>query len=189
MIIRRDAFTQTEISMAFTSGFLTSALGTVTVSTPFSSPAFTSPTLASSGSRNRLTNLPLLRSTRCHLSFLSSSSFVRSPLTTSTLPSSTSTLTSSFFTPGRSALKTCASGVSFQSTRALANAAVSLLPPEIAGTMERKVSKGSAQRSAKGSNTLLRRTIDIAGVACFDSCARKILYWIVGRLGLLSAFG
>uniref|UniRef100_A0A453DUE9 Uncharacterized protein n=1 Tax=Aegilops tauschii subsp. strangulata TaxID=200361 RepID=A0A453DUE9_AEGTS len=174
--------------MAFTSGFLTWAFGTVTVSTPFSSPAFTSSTLASSGSRKRLANLPLLRSTRCHLSFLSSFSLLRSPLTTSTLPSSTSTLTSSFFTPGRSALKTCASGVSFQSTRALANAAVSLLlPPEIAGTMERKASKGSAQRSAKGSNTLLRRTIDIVGVDCFGLCARKIL-WIVGRNRMLSAF-
>uniref|UniRef100_A0A453L0F8 Uncharacterized protein n=1 Tax=Aegilops tauschii subsp. strangulata TaxID=200361 RepID=A0A453L0F8_AEGTS len=160
--------------MAFTSGFFTSALGTVTVSTPFSSPAFTSSTLAPSGRRKRLTNLPLLRSTRCHLSFLSSFSFVRSPLTTSTLPSSTSTLTSSFLTPGRSALKTCASGVSFQSTRALANAAVSLLllPEIIAGTMERKVSKGSAQRSAKGSKTLLRLTIDIVGADCFGLCAR-----------------
>ena len=46
-----------------------------------------------------------------------------------------------------------------------------LSKPEIAGTMERKVSKGSAQRSAKGSNTLLRLTIDIVSVCFGLACA------------------
>lgn len=45
--------------MDLTSGFLTSSLATVTVSTPFSMLAFTWATLASSGSRNRRRNLPL----------------------------------------------------------------------------------------------------------------------------------
>ncbi|CAN0854580.1 hypothetical protein LINGRAHAP2_LOCUS5951, partial [Linum grandiflorum] len=101
--------------MALTSGFLTSALGTVTVSTPFSIAALTSSILAFSGSLNLLTNFPLLLSTLCHLSFLSSFSTFLSPLICSTRSSSTSTLISSFFSPGRSALNTCASGVSFQS--------------------------------------------------------------------------
>ncbi|GJN33337.1 hypothetical protein PR202_gb21928 [Eleusine coracana subsp. coracana] len=148
--------------MAFTSGFLPSALGTVTVSTPFSNPAFTCSTLASSGRRNLRSKRPLLRSTRCHRSPLSSFSRLRSPLITSTPPSSTSTFTSSFFTPGRSALNTCASGVSFQSTRAAANAAVSS-PEEDDGTMERNMlSKGSHRSMEKGSNTLLRLTSDMA---------------------------
>ncbi|RYR18556.1 hypothetical protein Ahy_B03g063188 isoform C [Arachis hypogaea] len=51
--------------MGLTSGFLTSALGTVTVRTPFSMAAFTSSILAFSGSLNLRMNLPLLRSTRC----------------------------------------------------------------------------------------------------------------------------
>ncbi|BAS70261.1 Os01g0136050, partial [Oryza sativa Japonica Group] len=159
---------QPEISMAFTSGFLTSALGTVTVSTPFSMLAFTWSTLAFSGSLNRRMNCPLLRSTRCHLSFLSSFSLLRCPLITSTLPSSTSTFTSSFLTPGRSALKTCDSGVSFQSTRALAKAAVSR--SEVAGTRERKTPSKGSQKSAKGSNTLLRLTSDIVGLSWIASC-------------------
>ncbi|CAL9101920.1 unnamed protein product [Musa acuminata var. zebrina] len=55
---------------------------------------------------------------RCHLSLFS---LCRSPLIWRTLsPSSTS----SFFTPGRSALRRCASGVSFHSTRVLAKAEV-----------------------------------------------------------------
>ncbi|KAJ8639055.1 hypothetical protein MRB53_015749 [Persea americana] len=97
--------------MALTSGIFTCSLGTVTVSTPFSIAAFTSSTLAFSGNLNRLRNLPLLLSTRCHLSFFSSCSLFLSPLICRTLPSSSSTFTSSFFRPGRSALKTWASGV------------------------------------------------------------------------------
>uniref|UniRef100_A0A0E0AGQ8 Uncharacterized protein n=1 Tax=Oryza glumipatula TaxID=40148 RepID=A0A0E0AGQ8_9ORYZ len=75
--------------------------------------------------------------------------------------------------PGTSALNTCASGVSFQSIRAPAKAAVSeeaprgkdgkmlplLLPPEPKG----KPSKGSQRSREKGSNTLLRRISDIVG--------------------------
>ncbi|RWR97332.1 hypothetical protein CKAN_02676000 [Cinnamomum micranthum f. kanehirae] len=117
---------QLEMSMALMSGFLTCSLGTVTVSTPFSIAAFTSSTLAFSGNLNRLRNLPLLLSTRCHLSFFSSFSLLLSPLIYRTLPSSSSTFTSSFFRPGRSALKTWASGVSFQSIQALTKADVSL---------------------------------------------------------------
>ncbi|RWR97320.1 hypothetical protein CKAN_02674800 [Cinnamomum micranthum f. kanehirae] len=60
------------------------------------------------------------------LAFFSSCSLLLSPLICRTLPSSSSTFTSSFFRPGRSALNTWASGVSFQSIRALANADVSL---------------------------------------------------------------
>ncbi|RWR97330.1 Proline transporter 1 [Cinnamomum micranthum f. kanehirae] len=115
-----------DMSMVLTSGSLTCSLGTVIVSTPFSIAAFTSSTLAFSGNLNRLRNLPLLLSTRCQLSFFSSFSRLLSPLICRTLPSSSSTFTSSFFRPGRSALKTWASGVSFQSIRALANADVSL---------------------------------------------------------------
>ncbi|KAI9194282.1 hypothetical protein LWI28_004727 [Acer negundo] len=68
---------------------------------------------------NLLENLPLLRSTRCQVSFLSSLSTFLSPLMRITLLSSTSTYTSSFFIPGRSAFNTCASAVSFRSTCAL----------------------------------------------------------------------
>uniref|UniRef100_A0A453LS55 Uncharacterized protein n=1 Tax=Aegilops tauschii subsp. strangulata TaxID=200361 RepID=A0A453LS55_AEGTS len=112
-----------QIWMDLTSGFL----GTVTVSTPFSMDALTCSTLASSGSRN----LPLLRSTRCQVSVFSSCSLLCSPLIQSTLPSSTSTFTSSFLSPGTSALNTCAAGVSFQSMRPPAKAAVS---EEVRGT-------------------------------------------------------
>ncbi|RCV29409.1 hypothetical protein SETIT_6G011300v2 [Setaria italica] len=55
------------------------------------------------------------------------SSLARSLLITSTPPSSTSTLAASFLTPERSALNTCASGVSFQST--VPTAAASISPP------------------------------------------------------------
>uniref|UniRef100_A0A2P2IR20 Heat-shock protein n=1 Tax=Rhizophora mucronata TaxID=61149 RepID=A0A2P2IR20_RHIMU len=65
--------------MAFTSGLLTSTLGTVTVRTPFSIEALTWSTLAFSGSRNLLRNLPLLRSMRYQVSFLSSFSTFLSP--------------------------------------------------------------------------------------------------------------
>jgi len=91
---------------------------------------------------------------------------LRSPLIWSTLPSSTSTFTSSFFSPGTSALNTWALGVSFQSMRAPANAAASeseemrgkRLPlPEPKG----KPWKGSQRSREKGSNTLLRRISDI----------------------------
>ncbi|KAG0551796.1 hypothetical protein BDA96_01G453900 [Sorghum bicolor] len=66
--------------MDFTSGFLTSSLGTVTVSTPFSMAALICSVLAFSGSRNLRRNLPLLRSTRCQVSVFSSCSLLRSPL-------------------------------------------------------------------------------------------------------------
>ncbi|WVZ56397.1 hypothetical protein U9M48_006936 [Paspalum notatum var. saurae] len=89
-----------------TSGFLASSLGTVTVSTPFSMDALICSVFAFSGSLNRRRNLPLLRSTLCHLSFFSSCSLLRSPLIWRTLPSSISTLTSSFFSPGTSAVNT-----------------------------------------------------------------------------------
>jgi len=56
------------------------------------------------------------------LSFLSSFSTFLSPLTWSTLSSSISTFTSSFLSPGRSALNTWASGVSVQSMRVLTRA-------------------------------------------------------------------
>jgi len=141
----------------FTSGFFTSSFGTVTVSTPFSIEALTSLTLAFSGSRKRRRKLPLLRSTRCHFSFLSSFSFVLCPLIWSTLPSSISTFTSSFFSPGRSALNTCASGVSFQSMRVLAIAAVSLETSERG--KERAVSNGSQTSREKGSKTLVLRPV------------------------------
>nr|ACN29022.1 unknown [Zea mays]ACR36591.1 unknown [Zea mays] len=161
--------------MLLTSGFLTSALGTVTVSTPFSSAALTSSVLAFSGRRKRRTNWPLLRSTRCHLSPLSSFSLLRCPLMSSTLPSSTSTFTSSFFTPGRSALNTCASGVSFQSMRALAKAAVSeaAAADDDDGTMERNtLSKGSKRSTENGSNTLPRLTSDISAWLLAARCGR-----------------
>uniref|UniRef100_A0A453IF28 Uncharacterized protein n=1 Tax=Aegilops tauschii subsp. strangulata TaxID=200361 RepID=A0A453IF28_AEGTS len=170
--------------MDLTSGFLASSLGTVTVSTPFSMDAFTCSALALSGRRNLRRNLPLLRSTRCQVSVFSSCSFFRSPLIWRMLPSSTSTFTSSFFSPGTSALNTCASDVSFQSMRAPAKAAVSeevrgtrlplLLLPEPKG----KPSNGSKKSREKGSNTLLRRISDIV---CGDSsCWRKeSTIWLV----------
>ncbi|BAF11577.1 Os03g0267100 [Oryza sativa Japonica Group] len=155
--------------MDLTSGFLGSSLGTVTVSTPFSMDALICSGLVFSGRRNLRRNLPLLRSTRCHLSDFSSCSLLRSPLICRMLPSSTSTLTSSFFSPGTSALNTCTSGVSFQSMRAPAKAAASelargkrlplllLLPPEPKG----KPSTGSQRSREKGSNALPRRISDM----------------------------
>nr|CAB3501310.1 unnamed protein product [Digitaria exilis] len=108
----------------------------------------------------------------CSVSVFSSCSLLRSPLIWRMLPSSTSTFTSSFFSPGTSALNTCASGVSLQSIRAPAKAAVSelergnegkrlllLLLPEPNG----KPSKGSQRSREKGSNTLLRRISDMVG--------------------------
>lgn len=108
--------TQPEIWMDFTSGFLAASFGTVTVKTPFSIAAFTWSTLESSGSRNLLVKLPWLRSTRCQVSVFSSDSRLLCPLIWRIRPSSTSTFTSSFFSPGTSALKTWEFGVSFQST-------------------------------------------------------------------------
>ncbi|KAK3015856.1 hypothetical protein RJ639_005796 [Escallonia herrerae] len=66
--------------------------------------------------------IPVAIPNRCFSSF----SLFLSPLIWRTLPSSTSTFTSSFFSPDRSALNTCASGVSFQSILVLATTAVSL---------------------------------------------------------------
>ena len=146
------------MSMALTSGFLTSALGTITVRTPFSMPAFTSSTFTFSGNLNHRMNLPLLRSTRCHLSFFSSFSMLLSPLICSILPSSTSTFTSSFFTPGRSALKTWASGVSFQSMRVFANDAVS------PGTDRAPLVNGKSWNGSHKSNMLFRRPLKKLGI-------------------------
>ncbi|KAI6669306.1 hypothetical protein NL676_004191 [Syzygium grande] len=106
-----------------------------------------------SGSLNRRANRPLLRSTRCHLSAFSSCSLRLSPLICSTLPSSTSTFTSSFFSPGRSTLNTCDSGVSFQSIRAFAMAVASRSPPEGWTAATPKPSKGSHMSREKGSKT------------------------------------
>ena len=152
--------------MLFISGFFTSILGTVTVSTPFSMLAFTSSTFAFSGSLNLLMNFPLLRSILCHLSFFSSCSLLLSPLICRTPPSSISTFTSSFLIPGRSALNTWASGVSFQSMRVLAKAEVSRAEE---GTLARelengKPSKGSQTSKEKGSKTLLRRPPKMLGI-------------------------
>ena len=143
--------------MALTSGFFSSTLGTVTVSTPFSMLALTSSIFAFWGNLNLLKNLPLLLSTRCHFSFFSSCSLFLSPLIWRTLPSSTSTFTSSFFSPGRSALKTWASGVSFQSIRALAN-------EEVSCTEVKSPSKGSHMSRENGSNTLVRRPPKMLGM-------------------------
>ncbi|KAJ8639059.1 hypothetical protein MRB53_015753 [Persea americana] len=163
------------MSMALTSGIFTCSLGTVTVSTPFSIAAFTSSTLAFSGNLNRLRKLSLLLSTRCHLSFFSSYSLFLSPLICRTLPYSSSTFTSSFFRPGRSALKTWASGVSFQSIWALANAEVSLPKLELvrALLLNGKPRNGSQMSSEKGSKTLDRRPkklgmSDILSLLSFD---------------------
>ncbi|GJN05889.1 hypothetical protein PR202_ga23561 [Eleusine coracana subsp. coracana] len=145
--------------MALTCGFLISSLGTVTVSTPFSMAACTWSVLAPRGSRNRLWNLPLLRSTWRHASSLPASSRAgRSPEMTSTSPSSTSTLASSFFTPGRSTLNTCAAGVSFQSMRTLVRTG-----HRSASGRTTPNGSASAQKSSDiGSNTLAPlRTNDI----------------------------
>ncbi|CAL9195902.1 unnamed protein product [Musa hybrid cultivar] len=148
------------------SHFLISALGTVTVSTPSFIAARTWSTLAFSGKRKRCRNLPLLRSTQCQLSVPSSLSIFRSPLIWRIRPSSTSTFSSSFLSPGRSALKTCASGVSFQSTRAPTKAEDSLgkYNGEGRGRERRgvegpnvKPSRGSHGSGKKGSKALIRR--------------------------------
>ncbi|KAG0448632.1 hypothetical protein HPP92_027719 [Vanilla planifolia] len=101
-----------------------SRFGTVTVSKPFSIEARISSGLAFSGSRRRRRKLPLRHSTWRHVPPLDTSSSFLSPLIRSTPPSSTSTLTSSFLTPGSSAKNKWASGVSRQSTCAQASAAV-----------------------------------------------------------------
>nr|GMD35890.1 Proline transporter 1 [Ipomoea batatas] len=124
---------QDRILAAASTGFLTSTLGTITVSSPFSIEAFTSSIFAFSGSRNLLRNLPLLRSTR----------------------------------PGRSALNTWASGVSFQSIRALAKADVS--PAEAPGAFATALEngnpwKGSHRSREKGSKMLLRRVPKMLGI-------------------------
>ncbi|KAI3470827.1 hypothetical protein Pfo_027490, partial [Paulownia fortunei] len=131
---------------------------TVTVSTPFSMAAFTSSNFAFSGSLNRRRNLPLLLSTRCHLSVVSSCSFILSPLIWRILPSSTSTFTSSS-KPGTSALKTWASGVSFQSMRALENdeasrAGPGTLDPRCPVKMDRKCCFDDCQRSSESETFL-----------------------------------
>uniref|UniRef100_A0A0A0KSC0 Uncharacterized protein n=1 Tax=Cucumis sativus TaxID=3659 RepID=A0A0A0KSC0_CUCSA len=153
------------MSMDLISGFFSSILGTITVRTPFSMLAFTSSTLAFSGSLNLLMNFPQLRSILCHLSFFSSCSLLLSPLICKTLPSSTSTLTSSFLIPGRSALKMWACGVSFQSMRVLAKAEVSRAEEgALAKEFEKgKPSKGSQMSNEKGSKTLLRRPPKMLG--------------------------
>ncbi|KAF4374294.1 hypothetical protein F8388_002192 [Cannabis sativa] len=88
-------------------------------------------------------NFPLLRSTLCHLSFLSSFSTFLSPLMWRTRSSSTSTFTSSFFSPGTSALNTCLR---------------SLLPVHSGIDNSRGKSLNGSQTSReKGSKTLLRR--------------------------------
>lgn len=150
--------------MFFTSGFLTSTLGTVTVSTPSSIAAFTCSTLAFSGNLNLLVNLPLLRSNRCHVSPLSSFSYLLSPLIWRIRSSSTSTFTSSFFSPGTSAFITCAFEVSFQSMFACANDDVSEGNPSRTWSeidlkllsVKGKPSKGSNISKEKGSHTLDR---------------------------------
>ena len=152
----RDIKSQPEISMLLTSGFLTaSSLGTVTVRTPFSIEALTWFILVFSGSLNLLENLPLLLSTRCQVSFLSSFSTFLSPLIWRTLSSSIWTFTSSFLRPGRSALKTWASGVSFQSMRVLTKAEFSSRGKE--GEGKGKSFKGSQTSREKGSKMLLLR--------------------------------
>jgi len=154
--------------MAFTSGFLISSLGTVTVRTPFSIEAFTFSTFAFSGNLNLLKNFPLLRSTRCHLSFLSSFSTFLPPLIWRTLSSWISTFTSSFFSPGMSAVNTCASGVSFQSTRVLTNAEFSRADSGKGNSL-----KGSHTFREKGSKTLLLRPLNKLGIS--DMLMIKIL--------------
>ena len=163
---RLTSGTQPEIWMDFTSGFLAASFGTVTVNTPSSMAAFTWSTLASSGSRNLLKKLPLLRSTRCQVSVFSSSSRFLCPLIWRTRPSSTSTFSSSFFSPGTSALKTWEFGVSFQSTLAWTKDDVSAGKPErIWSERERKLllngqpSNGSHTSRENGSKTLDRRGI------------------------------
>uniref|UniRef100_A0A9I9EJJ8 Uncharacterized protein n=1 Tax=Cucumis melo TaxID=3656 RepID=A0A9I9EJJ8_CUCME len=101
--------------MDLISGFFPSTLGTATVRTPFSMLAFTSSTLAFSGSLNLLMNCPLLRSIPMLFVVFSCCSLLLYPLICRTLPSSTLTLTSCLLIPGSSAVKMWACGVSFQS--------------------------------------------------------------------------
>ncbi len=82
-----------------TSGSVFLVLGTVTVSTPLSTLAFTDSTFAFSGKRKRRKNFPCERSTRCQVSVFFSSSRVRSPLICSVRSPSNVTLTSSFCSP------------------------------------------------------------------------------------------
>ncbi|ERM96950.1 hypothetical protein AMTR_s00074p00154530 [Amborella trichopoda] len=108
-------------------------------------------TFAFSGSLNLLRNLPWLLSTLCHLSIFSSISFL-APLIHSTSPSSNSTLTSSFLSPGRSALNTWALSVSFQLNIAFEKAEAA----ESLGLKSEKeemvfVLKGEGKKPSKGS--------------------------------------
>ena len=116
---------QPKISIALTSSFFASTFGIVTVRTPFSIVALIWSIFAFSGNLKLLKNLPLLRSTRCHVSFLSSFFIFLSPIIQTIMSSSTSIFTSSFLSPERSALNTWASRVSFQSIRVLTKAEVS----------------------------------------------------------------
>ncbi|PKA51848.1 hypothetical protein AXF42_Ash008077 [Apostasia shenzhenica] len=114
--------------------------------------ALTPSVLAFSGSQKPRRNQPLQHSIRCQLSVFSSSSYFCSPQIWSTRSSSTSTFTSSFLVPGRSALDTCATGVSRQSTRV----------PTMA--MEEK---GRRSPSAQ-----YNRTSDFALMAVLQACSR-----------------
>ncbi|KAF4360592.1 hypothetical protein F8388_017618 [Cannabis sativa] len=134
---------QNEISITLGCFFFSSAsLGTVIFKTPFSSLALIASKSAFSGNRKRLQNFPLILSERCHLSPSRSSSAFISPLTLSTLFSSTSIFTSSFFIPGTSTAITCSDAVSFQSARAKAKGSEALV-----GT-----GKGVCSRILKGSS-------------------------------------
>lgn len=94
---------------------LGSSLGTITVRTPSSMEALIWSILAYSRSLNLREKLPLLRSTRYHVSVFCSSWRLLCPLIWMSLPSSISTFSSSFLKPGTSAMNTCSVGVSFQS--------------------------------------------------------------------------
>ena len=164
--------------MALTSAFFTSSFGTVIVRTSFSMLTLTLFVLAFFGNLNLQRNFTLLLSMRCHLSLFSSYSLLLSPLIWKTLPF---TFTFSFFTPGRSALKTWASGISFQSIHVLAKAEVS---PTVLGMLEREVlnrkpSKGSQRSREKGSKMLLRqpppRTLGMSNI--FYGCWIDLFSW------------
>uniref|UniRef100_A0A0A8XW28 Uncharacterized protein n=1 Tax=Arundo donax TaxID=35708 RepID=A0A0A8XW28_ARUDO len=96
------------------------SLGTTTVSTPFSTPALIPSTRTFSGSATARANSGFPRSATCHTTPSSSFSFPAggAPLTVSTLPSSTCTLTSSLPSPGTLIRSTCEVGVSTQSMAA-----------------------------------------------------------------------
>ncbi|KAJ6897054.1 hypothetical protein NC651_023060 [Populus alba x Populus x berolinensis] len=167
---------------------LTSSLGTVTVRTPFSIEALIWSILAFSGSRNLLENLPLLRSTRCHVSFLSSFSTFLCPLIWSTLSSSISTFTSSFLSPGRSALKTWASGVSLQSMRVFTKAGFSRERRGFEEEMKGAKSLNGSQMSndENGSKMLLPRWLSkklgINAISLFFLCR-------IQSFGLMTSWG